>query len=135
MRILIDANIWISGLISRNMRDRLDVIIGRADVFIYGSVELISEIEATATRPKIAKYLSSENTALYIDIISSRVDIIIPQSKVQICRDPNDDYLLAICKDAAIEYFITGDKDLLIHHPFGETQILTLTEFESIINR
>jgi hypothetical protein len=133
MRILLDANIWVSGLISRSMRHRLDVLIGKADILILGSLELMAEIDAAVARPKFAKYVTTEQTRAYMQIIQNRLDFIVPQSSIQICRDPNDDYLLAICQDGAVDYFITGDKDLIIHDPFGKTRIMTLTDFEQFI--
>jgi len=130
MRILLDANIWVSAAISKKMRDRLEVFIRNPDMVVICSNELLAEIEETLARPKLAKYITPDNVETYLQIIRDRVDLIEPQSVVEICRDPNDDYLLALCVDAEADFFITGDKDLLAHHPFESTQILTITEFE-----
>ncbi|MFN7118192.1 MAG: putative toxin-antitoxin system toxin component, PIN family [Saprospiraceae bacterium] len=132
MRILLDANIWVSGLISRSMRNRLDALIGRDDITILMTAELLAEIENTAARPKFSKYINPSEILAYLQIIQNRVDFILSETILHICRDPNDDYLLAICHDGEIEYFITGDKDLLLHDPFENTRILTLTDFEQI---
>jgi hypothetical protein len=134
MRILLDANMWVSGLISRRMRERLDALIGNANLVILGNVELIAEVEYAAKRPKFAKYITPEETTAYLQIVQNRLDFITPKSIVQVCRDPDDDYLLAICQDGVVDYFITGDKDLLVHDPFGTTRILTLTDFERELN-
>lgn len=135
MRILLDANIWVSGAISRKMRDRLKILIGRADIILISSNELLTEIEDTLARPKLAKYITPEKVEAYVQIIRDRVDIIESESVVELCRDSHDDYLLALCQDGKVDYFITGDKDLLVHNPFGNTRIIMLTDFEEILRQ
>ncbi len=39
--------------------------------------------------------------------------IVLPEQKMQICRDPKDDILLECCLAAKADFLITGDKDLL----------------------
>jgi predicted nucleic acid-binding protein len=51
-----------------------------------------------------------------------------------VCRDPKDNFLLALAKDGLADYLITGDRDLLSVKKFGKTQIVTLNEFEKILN-
>ena len=47
---------------------------------------------------------------------------------VNVCRDPHDNFLLALCQDAAADFLILGDKDLLVLGSFGPTRILTWAE-------
>ena len=56
------------------------------------------------------------------------------KSEVSICRDPKDDYLLALAKDSQADFLITGDRDLLILEQFRETQIVTYQNFLKITN-
>lgn len=58
------------------------------------------------------------------------VDVV---SKVNVCRDWKDNFLLALSKDAKADYLISGDKDLLDLRKFGKTKILTLTEFLEVM--
>jgi len=51
-------------------------------------------------------------------------------SKVDICRDTDDNFLLALAKDGKADYLITGDNDLLIIKKFRQCHISTYTEFE-----
>jgi predicted nucleic acid-binding protein len=48
----------------------------------------------------------------------------------QICRDPKDDFLLALCKESRADYLVTGDKALLEIGKYAKTEILTLTRFK-----
>jgi len=52
MKIVIDTNIWVSALLSQNMRERLERLIGNPDIVILGNPVLLAEIEAVANRLK-----------------------------------------------------------------------------------
>ena len=57
------------------------------------------------------------------------IDLIEVQSVITFCRDPKDNFLLALAKDGKADYLLTGDKDLLILTKFGKTKIKTITTF------
>lgn len=57
------------------------------------------------------------------------IDLIKVECIVAICRDPNDNFLLALAKDGKADYLLTGDKDLLELKKFGKTKIKTITSF------
>ena len=133
VRIVIDTNIWLSGLISQKMRDRLEALIGRADIVMVGSLELLMELEETAKPPKLAKYVNPENRAAYMQIIRSRLDMVEPKQRVRVCRDPDDDFLIALCLEGHANFLISGDQDLLSLKSYEEVSILSLTEFEEVL--
>lgn len=45
-------------------------------------------------------------------------------------RDPKDNFLLDLIDFSKADYLVTGDKDLLVHHPFKTAAILTPANFE-----
>ena len=46
-----------------------------------------------------------------------------------VCRDPEDDHIIALADSARANYIITGDEDLLILKRYGSTQIVTPRQF------
>jgi hypothetical protein len=48
----------------------------------------------------------------------------------KICRDPKDEFLLALSKESKANYLITGDKDLLDIKVYGRTKIVTVKQFK-----
>ena len=56
------------------------------------------------------------------------------KTKVNICRDPKDNFLLALALDSNADFLITGDSDLLEIEQIGKTRITTLTNSLEIIN-
>ena len=93
------------------------------------SQELLDEFIEVSQRPRLKKYFPAEdvdNLIAEIQTIAEFIDVI---SKVDICRDPKDNFLLSLAKDGKESYLITGDKDLLIIGRFEKTRILTISEF------
>jgi putative PIN family toxin of toxin-antitoxin system len=108
-------------------------LIGNEQIHILASSELLAELEGVAMRPSIQKYINHEQVNQFIALLIRRFDVVPVTSVVQICRDPNDDFLLALCKDGQAEYLLTGDKDLLSLHSFEATRIVNLSDFEEAL--
>jgi putative PIN family toxin of toxin-antitoxin system len=52
-------------------------------------------------------------------------------SALQVSRDPKDDMFLSLAVDAKASCIITGDRDLLVLHPFQNIAILSAFGFLS----
>jgi uncharacterized protein len=128
IRIVVDTNWWISLLINR-YDSQLTNILLRTDLAICASNELIEEVFATLRYPKLEKYLKPHIVNEFVAFFPQAVTLITVTSKIDICRDPKDNFLLSLSKDANADFLITGDKDLLVLNKFENTTILTLTEF------
>ncbi len=48
---------------------------------------------------------------------------------INICRDPKDNMYLELALSGKADYVVTGDKDLLVLHPFENIPILSATDF------
>lgn len=128
LNIIVDTNLWISFIISKKL-NQLDPLLTAGKTKLLFSTELIDEISQTIAKPKLRKYFSSnalEEMLLALDPFIELVDV---QSKLSICRDPKDNFLLALAKDGTADYLLTGDKDLLEIKKIGKTKIVTITSF------
>jgi putative PIN family toxin of toxin-antitoxin system len=62
-----------------------------------------------------------------LTLVSEKIQI----NKIEpVCRDPKDDFLLALSKEGKADFLITGDKDLLELETYGRTEILSLKKFK-----
>ncbi|MCU0326261.1 MAG: putative toxin-antitoxin system toxin component, PIN family [Spirosomaceae bacterium] len=130
MKIVIDTNLFISAFISLNSRQRLNLILENPIYEILMDDTLFNEIYTVINRPKFTKYVNSDQIENFLKLINERTTFINTQSVVQFSPDPNDDFLLALCKDGEADYLLTGNKiDLLELFYFGKTKILSLSEF------
>jgi len=125
---IVDTNLWISFLIGKQLSE-LKVLISEGVIIPVYSQELLQEFLQVTQRPKFKKYFKSQAISeliVFLNEIGKMVEI---TSIVSICRDPKDNYLLALAKDGNVDFLITGDKDLLILKKFEKTIILSYAEF------
>ena len=127
-RIIIDTNLWISYLL-KGGASALDSIIESNSVVLLFSDELLEEFIDVAVRPKFRKYFSTEDLISLLHQIEVRGEFVKVESSVQVCRDPKDNFLLALAKDAQATHLLTGDDDLISIGTFELTKILTITDF------
>lgn len=128
LKIIIDTNLWVSFIIS-NKLTLLDGLLFSQKISLLFSEELINEIAVTITKPKLRKYFATNGLEEMLTAFEPFIDLIKVRSSVTLCRDPNDNFLLALAKDGKADYLLTGDKDLLELVKFGKTKIISMTTF------
>jgi hypothetical protein len=131
-KIIVDTNIWISFLIGKSLKG-LQYYINDQSVFIISCDEQIHEITEVFSKPKIKKHFKLDQIDEFFDLFLEVTKLISLKSKINLCRDPKDNYLLSLAVDANADYLITGDNDLLDLEKMGNTQIIRYAEFETII--
>jgi len=129
--IVLDTNLWISFLLNKSLGD-LEILLFKGLAKLVFSEELLSEFLEVSKRPKIRRYISTKDLNHIINGINAYSNFFEVEVIEKICRDPKDDFLLALAKTSNADYLITGDKDLLILDKIGDTQIITLTDYLSI---
>jgi len=130
---ILDTNLWISFLIGKQLSE-LKLLISEGVIIPVYSQELLQEFLQVTQRQKFKKYFKSQaiiELIVFLNEIGKMVEI---TSMVSICRDPKDNYLLALAKDGNVDFLITGDKDLLILKRFEKTIILSYNEFLMTVN-
>ncbi|MGB3452770.1 MAG: putative toxin-antitoxin system toxin component, PIN family [Moheibacter sp.] len=127
-RIIIDTNIWISFLISKDYTQLDEILFSRKCILIF-SEELLDEFLTVIKRPKFRRFFSREDTENLIETIQDYAEFVEVVSEVNACRDEKDNFLLSLSKDSIADYLITGDNDLLELKKYENTKIITITEF------
>lgn len=133
-RVIIDTNLWISFLITKDLKT-LDNKVKTGKIKIIFGLELIEEFLSVASRPKFKKYFLKEDIEQIIDLFDIYGEIVHVKSKIELCRDPKDDFLLSLATDSKANYLITGDKDLLALKTIGKTKIVTMTDYLKKLSR
>lgn len=128
IKIIIDTNLWISFAFSSSS-SLLGQILDDKNIEILGSEEFLQELGDVIHRPKFQRKIDPGTKNIFKEFIELSVCKIKVTSQVTVCRDPKDNFLLALAKDGKADYLLTGDKDLLSLEKFGETKIQRLSEF------
>lgn len=129
-KVILDTNLWISFLISREFSS-LDDFMESNRLKLVFSIELLQEFITVAQRPKFKKYFSKSDLSRIINFIDKNGIIIEVKSKTGKCRDSKDDFLLNLAIDSKADYLVTGDNDLLEIKFIEKTRILTIKEIIS----
>jgi putative PIN family toxin of toxin-antitoxin system len=130
VRIIIDANVWVSFFRSIAFRQRCHWFFNSNRLLVFCE-QLLNEIDKASHYPKNAERI---DWAVYAEItrfLKDKAEWCDVQSTVNVCRDPNDNYILALALDGEADYLITGDNDLLMLKQFGQTKIVSITVFEN----
>jgi uncharacterized protein len=134
MRVVIDTNVWLSALLWGGQPSLIIQLIENKQIQAISSENILTELTDILQKPKLQKRLDQlKITADEIVIIAKRLmtlvvieEVIIPE-----LRDPKDRMILATAIAGDAQIVISGDKDLLVIHPYGNISILLPQEFLS----
>jgi uncharacterized protein len=126
MRVLLDTNVWLAAFLTRgSCQELLEYCLETHE--ICASPFILEEIEE-----KLAKKLRFPKNRVkdIIRFVESEATIV-PEGKVgkKICRDPDDDRVLAAALGGKARCLISGDDDLLSLKRVGPIVIVSPTEF------
>ena len=125
-----DTNSLISAeLISTSVsREPLDKAITLGELAISKST--FDELIEVIFRKKFDKYFPDENERwAVIKNIELNAILLLPDISVTACRDTKDNKFLELAVFATTACLISGDKDLLVLHPFRNISILNAVDF------
>ena len=92
---------------------------------------LFDDLARAVRKPYLAKQINPEHYEKLVSKLKRNAELVDVHSVVDACRDPKDNFLLALAKDGNADYLITGDLDLLTMKKFEKTKIVSLSDFEA----
>lgn len=75
-------------------------------------------------RDKFKKYIHDAERILFTQILLGDSVMLDVEAHITDCRDHKDNKFLDLADTGKVDYLVTGDDDLLVLHPFKETQII-----------
>ncbi len=99
MRVVLDANVFVSGAIQKGASFRIvQRWLARGDFEVIMCPELMAEVTDVLTeRPRLRKWIDLTTAHEYIATISTLADLVAdPAPIATTTRDPGDDYLVAL---------------------------------------
>ncbi len=74
---------------------------------------LLDELTATLLRPKFRRWATENDVVAFVEVLRlAAVMVEDPAEAEPISRDPNDDYLVALAREAGAHVLISSDGDL-----------------------
>ena len=133
MKVILDTNIWVSFLLGHQTKLMRRILTDtRFDVYVCD--QLIREIMDVTGREKIRKYVSINDIAGLLSVIRAFCqNVNVEENGKHHIRDPKDAYLLSLAEAIGATYIVSGDKDLTDLESSGETKIIKLADFKSMM--
>lgn len=131
MRAIIDTNVLVSGLFWRGAPHALLERVRVGEVTLVISPALLTELADVINRPKFHSILVRSNTALEatLDALRALAEVVeAPRLPQPVCRDRDDDEVLAAALAAHVDLIVSGDGDLLCLKQFQEIRIMAPAE-------
>lgn len=132
MKLILDTNTVLSSLFKPESPPSAIIQMWRQDVFEWVSCDQqLEELSRVLCRPKIISRIAGGMDTAQAFVQQMYVGCtfypLVPPY-VPVCRDPKDDYLIALLQQAKPMHLLTGDKDLLVLKDKWPA-VLTATEF------
>ncbi|QKS00428.1 putative toxin-antitoxin system toxin component, PIN family [Sphingomonas sp. CL5.1] len=130
MRVILDTNVLLSGLISPSGGPSrlIDAWLDHRFTLISHAIQL-DEFREVSRRDKIRALLRPAEAGRLLNQITLVADMPDKLPPVQRSRDPRDDFLLGLCEAGGADWLVTGDKDdLLSLDRHGRTHIVTVAK-------
>jgi putative PIN family toxin of toxin-antitoxin system len=136
MRVVLDTNIIVSGLIAPAgkpaaiMKAWLD---GKFTLLTCATQ--VDELRATLQKPRVAELIKPHAAGRLVNQVKKLAEDIAPLPRVERSSDPTDDFLLALSEGGNADYLVTGDKGgLLVLDRHKTTRIVSARKFAALFS-
>jgi putative PIN family toxin of toxin-antitoxin system len=116
VKVVIDTNIWISGLIATSETAAKLVDEWKTGKFsVVISEQQILEIYEVLTRPKFSSkyHITEKEIRDLVTLIKDKAERVTLKNNITICRDPDDNIIIETAIRGKARYLMSGDKDIM----------------------
>jgi len=128
VRYVFDTNVIISALLFENSKPAQVLRYALENGEVLLSLDLLEELNEVLGRERFNQYVTSEEREEFLEALVERAVLVEITANVQECRDPKDDKVLELALNGEAQYIISGDRDLLVLHPFRDVLVITADE-------
>lgn len=131
MRIVVDTNVVASAVLFGGKPGALIRFVLTHAVSAVATQEIIAEYQSTID--SLFQKYKGRDLFFSADSIYSAMEIIPAQTRVDVCRDPDDNKFISCAIDGQCYYIVSGDKDLLTLKEYSDVKIVTVAEFFELL--
>lgn len=131
MKAVFDTNVLIAAFLTEGVCSKLLVRARKGECDLILSQDIIREFEKVL----IKKFALSQQeiTDVRAVLTEATKEIVRQVGPIEpVCRDRDDNKILACALAADADLLVTGDEDLLIMKKYGKTRIISPKEFEGL---
>lgn len=132
IRAVLDTNLLVSYLIAHRppIATLIEKHLAQEHFVLVTGAILLEELDRVLRYPKLQRYYTGKARTQYVALIAALSEIAeLPESVPRICRDPDDDWVIACAVAGEADVIVSGDDDLLALGRVGEIPILSAALF------
>ncbi|HVC43078.1 MAG TPA: putative toxin-antitoxin system toxin component, PIN family [Candidatus Saccharimonadales bacterium] len=127
MRVVLDTNVLVSALHFGGRPRRLLEDVLRGDHTLISGPAILGELEAVLVE---TCGWTSDRAAAVRSELEAIAEVVTPVEVPRVCRDPDDDQILAIAVVGVVDALVMGDGDLLAVGAHRGVNIRSVADFE-----
>ncbi len=138
MRAVLDTNLLVSYLLTHHppIATIIDGFLAQDEFVMVTAPELLTELDRVLTYPKLQRYYTDEERTRFVALVMALGEVVdLPETIPRICRDPDDDRLIACAVVGEADVIVSGDNDLLALERVGDIPILTAAQFLAMLEQ
>ena len=125
-KVILDTNVFISGIVfGGNSRKIINLWLEKKFILCI-SPELKAEILSKLKRKFLLPEEDLQTIQAALDTYSLKF---VPKTKLNICRDPQDNFLFELAEESKADFMISGDKKVLELMRYKNTKIISPKNF------
>lgn len=129
LRVVVDTNVVVSAALLPQSVSRKGFDLATQAGQILLSEETFAELHEVLHRPHLNKYLTDEMRLQFLHAYVREAKLVLITQAISECRDPKDNAFLELAVSGAASHLISGDRDLLVMHPFRGIEIVSPSTF------
>jgi len=129
VRCVFDTNTVVSALLFAHSRPGQALRHALARGCVLLSPSTLEELAEVLQRTKFERYVTASEREEFLAAFVERALFVEPAENVRAGRDAKDDKFLELAVSGSATHIVSGDKDLLVLHPFRNIAIMTPAEF------
>lgn len=137
MRVVLDTGILIAALITVDTPpDKIYKTWKKKRFELFTSDWQLEEFRRVSRYPKLKNFINPSEAGQMVNGLRLNAHVYVSLPTVDLCKDPDDNPILAIAIGCKADFLVTGDKrDLLSMQRVGVTPIVTAAHFLETLER
>lgn len=138
--VVVDTNVLLTYLLSPDptgtVVDRLLDAAASNRLELLLPVQVMVELNIAVQRPRLARRVTHHEVESVLRRVTEIATVLplLNEEPPAICRDPKDDFLIAVAFLHDADFLVTQDTDLLVLDPIGKLRIIDPTSLLKLID-
>ena len=132
IRAVLDTNLLVSYLLTHRppIAALIDEHLAREHFLMLTGVILLEELDRVLRYPRLQRYYGEAERTRYVALIAALSEVVeLPEAVPRMCRDPDDDWVIACAVAGEADAIVSGDRDLLALGRVGEIPVLSAGQY------